>query len=308
MPPSTEVDGQRPSRGGRENNEASFAGRARTLQRNKADHRVLDHVRREGVHHHLEQLCPADALAAQYADDRVVASCLEIPCPAAPGDLQEVFDELRAQRLGPALDLGVAVQAVGVGSGVLALACEEIEELDQVPLEGVCSALPVLQVVLAEVAVEEHGAYLSEIPLYLIGGQPRVQVLAGSDVGVDRLLFLGASVALLRRSQVVLELGVCGFPVRLDDACGVGPFRVLCIRPVRGPDVVAWHCRGLFSGRRRTRRLDAGADGTAGSRQAVGELECFSSGQASALAPRCSASTPATATRERTVSRREPVP
>jgi len=42
--------------------------------------------------------------------------------------------------------------------------------------------------------------------------------------------------------------------------------------------------------------------------KAMGELECFSSGKASALAPRCSASTPAGQALDRTVSPLEPVP
>ena len=48
---------------------------------------------------------------------------------------------------------------------------------------------------------------------------------------------------------------------------------------------------GLFSGREGARRPDVVGVGTARSHQALGELECFSSGKASALAPRCSAST-----------------
>jgi hypothetical protein len=42
---------------------------------------------------------PADALAAQDADDRVIAGCLEVPRPPTSGDLKQVIDELIGQRL-----------------------------------------------------------------------------------------------------------------------------------------------------------------------------------------------------------------
>jgi hypothetical protein len=70
------------------------------------------------VHDHAEQFRAADALAAQDADDGVVAGRLEVPRSPAAGDVQEVVDELRAQRLWTALDLGVPVQRVGVGTRV----------------------------------------------------------------------------------------------------------------------------------------------------------------------------------------------
>jgi hypothetical protein len=62
---------------------ASFPG---ALERHEAEHRVLDDVRRERVHDHAEQFRPADALAAQDADDGVVAGHLEVPRSTAAGN------------------------------------------------------------------------------------------------------------------------------------------------------------------------------------------------------------------------------
>jgi len=238
VPPGAQVDGQCPGRGGSEHDEASFAGCAGALERHQAEHRVLDQVGREGVHHHPEQFRAADALAAQDADDRVIAGGLEVACPAASGYFQKVVDELRPQRLGAALDLGVAVQGVCVGGGVLTLTGEEVEELDQVPLECVRSALPVLQVVLAEVPVEERGADRGEVHVDPVGGQPPVQVLAWGEVGADRLLFVRAPVAVVPRPQVVLEVGERRCPVCQGETRHV---RRGSARPGGRPDVVARH-------------------------------------------------------------------
>jgi hypothetical protein len=125
--PRPQVDGQRAGRGRGEGDEPPLADGTGALQRDEADQRVLDHVRRERPHHHPEQLRAADALAAQDADDGVVTGGFEVSCPAAAGDLQESVDELSAQSLGASLDFRVAVQRVGAGAGVVALALEEVE-------------------------------------------------------------------------------------------------------------------------------------------------------------------------------------
>jgi hypothetical protein len=116
----------------------------------------------------------------------VVPRVVEVPRRPATGDLQKVADELRAQCLGAAFHLGVPVQPLGVRGRVSALAGEEVEQLDEVPLQGVGAALAALEVVLAELPVEQPGVRNGEVALDSLGCHPHVQVLAREDVGLDR--------------------------------------------------------------------------------------------------------------------------
>jgi hypothetical protein len=79
----------------------------------------FDQVGGEDVHDHAQQFVPSDVLAAEDADDGVVAGSLEVARFPAPRDLQQVIDELRRQGLGSAFDLGVAVERRGIGAGVV---------------------------------------------------------------------------------------------------------------------------------------------------------------------------------------------
>jgi len=92
-----------------------------------------------------------------------------------------------------------------------------VVQLDQVPLLGVGPALPALQVVLAEVLVQQCGVDSGEVAIDSPGGQPLVQVPAGGDVRVDRLLFVGAAVTVVDRAQVVLEFREGRLPVTQRD-------------------------------------------------------------------------------------------
>ena len=52
------------------------------------------------MHDRAEQFLPANALAAQDADDDVVAGGLEVADPAAAGDLQQVVNDVGERVLG----------------------------------------------------------------------------------------------------------------------------------------------------------------------------------------------------------------
>lgn len=73
LTPGTQVNRQGAGAGRGKRNESALAYSTRALQRHEAEHRVLDHVCRKRVHDHAEQFHPADAFAAQDADDRVIA-------------------------------------------------------------------------------------------------------------------------------------------------------------------------------------------------------------------------------------------
>jgi hypothetical protein len=88
---------------------------------------------------------------------------------------------------------------------VALLALQVVEQLDQVPLLGVGPALPALQVVLTEVLVEQRGVRDGEVPADPVRSQPLVQVPAGGDVRVDRLLLIRAAISVVDRPQVALE-------------------------------------------------------------------------------------------------------
>lgn len=151
-----QVDRERAGAGRGKDHQAPLARSPCPFQRHEPEDRVLNYVGREGTHRYAEQFGAADALAAQDADDRVVAGRLEIPGPAVSRGLEEVVDELARECLRPPLDRRVAVQPVGIRSGDPAFLLKEVEQLDQVALQGVRPALAVLQVVLAEVAVEQR--------------------------------------------------------------------------------------------------------------------------------------------------------
>jgi hypothetical protein len=85
--PSPQVYGQSAGAGRGEHHQAALARGTRALQRHEAEEGILDHIRGKGVHDHAEQFRPADSLAAQDANDGVIAGGLEIPCPPASGDL-----------------------------------------------------------------------------------------------------------------------------------------------------------------------------------------------------------------------------
>jgi hypothetical protein len=55
------------------------------------------------VHRHFQEFSAANACAAEEADDRVVAGRLEIPRPAAAGDLKQLVGEVGRERLRAAL-------------------------------------------------------------------------------------------------------------------------------------------------------------------------------------------------------------
>lgn len=69
-----------------------------------------------------------------------------------------------------ALHLGVPVEPVLVRTQVPTLALQEIEKLDNVPLDRVRPALAMLQVVLAEEPVERRGIAGGEVPVDPVGG------------------------------------------------------------------------------------------------------------------------------------------
>jgi hypothetical protein len=73
-------------------------------------------------------------------------------------------------------------------------------------LEGGYADGAVLQVILAEVAVEGRGVGHGEVAVDPLGGQPRVQVLGRADVGIDRPLLIRPPVSVVGRLEVVLEL------------------------------------------------------------------------------------------------------
>jgi hypothetical protein len=64
------------------------------------------------VHRHVQEFSAANAFAAEDADDRVVAGRLEIPRPAAAGDLKQLLDEVGRERLRAPLYWRVPVQSV----------------------------------------------------------------------------------------------------------------------------------------------------------------------------------------------------
>jgi hypothetical protein len=72
----------------------------------QAEDGISEQVGWEGVHDHAEQFRPADALAAQDADDGVVAGRLEVAGLAGAGDLQQVVDEAGGEGFGPSPDPG----------------------------------------------------------------------------------------------------------------------------------------------------------------------------------------------------------
>jgi hypothetical protein len=67
-------------------------------------------------------------------------------------------------------------------------------------------ALPVLEVVLAEVLVEQRCVGGGEVPVDPLACQPLVQVPGRGEVGLDRLLLIRAPVPVVDGAQVVLEL------------------------------------------------------------------------------------------------------
>jgi len=125
-----QVDRQSTGRSRGERDNPPLASRSCPLQWHQVDQRVLHYVCRERVHHRPEEFCPTDTFAAQDADDGVVPGRLEVPCPASSGHFEEVLDKFCPQRLGAALDLGVAVQGIGIRGRVAALVLEEVEQLD----------------------------------------------------------------------------------------------------------------------------------------------------------------------------------
>ncbi len=111
----TQINGQRPGGGWREAHQPSFPGVAGAFERDELEDGIPEQIGRQGVHDHAEQFLPTDALAAQDADDGVVAGRLEVACLPAAGDLQQVVDEAGGQGLGPSPYFGVTVEPRRVG-------------------------------------------------------------------------------------------------------------------------------------------------------------------------------------------------
>jgi hypothetical protein len=149
------------------------------------------------VHDHAEQFLPADAFAAQDADDGVVASGLEVAGFAAAGYVEQVIDEGGGEGFGPSPDFGVAVEPGRLRGGVAVFALQVVEQLDEVALLSVGAALAVGLMVLAEVPVEHRGVDGREVTFQAVGGHPGVQGLRGENVGVDRCVFVGPAIPVL---------------------------------------------------------------------------------------------------------------
>jgi len=64
-------------------------------------------------------------------------------------------------------------------------ALEEVEQLNQVALLGVGTALAVGVVVLAEVPVQHRGVEFGEVAIDVLRGHPGVESLGRAEIGVD---------------------------------------------------------------------------------------------------------------------------
>jgi hypothetical protein len=90
---------------------------------------------------------------------------------------------------------------------------QEVEQLDQVPLERVRAALPMFEVILTEVPVEQGDVRDGEVPGDPAGRHPAVQVPGRADVAADRLFFVRSAIPVVDGPEMVLELGERRFPV-----------------------------------------------------------------------------------------------
>jgi hypothetical protein len=203
--PHSQVHHDRLGRRERQRHDPALVRGPRTLERDDPDVGPGDQVGRKVVEADLDELGTSYALG-QHPDHRVVAGVVERPGPPAPGDREQVPDEVGGQRRRTDLDRRVPHQAVGVRVRVPVLDREPAEQVPQVPLLGVGPALAVRREVAAEEPVQRRGVAVSEVCLQASRGHPRAQRDRRVPVGPDRLLLERPPVPVGLRAQPLAVL------------------------------------------------------------------------------------------------------
>ena len=142
-PARPQVGRQGPGRRRRQRDDAALGEGPGAFQRDHPHERTGDQIRGQVRELQLDQLHPPDSLG-QHPDHGVVAGIVEAAGAAAPGDLQQVTDELLRQSGRALLQRRVPVQRCGVGVRMPVRVLQPGEQMPQVTLPGVQPRLPML--------------------------------------------------------------------------------------------------------------------------------------------------------------------